>query len=328
MAPSVRFYYLDGRDPGARFSIWSAADIFCSLSDNIQETFGLTVVEAMAAGLPVLVSNWNGYRDSVEHGVDGLLVDTAIPPGPSADAAYRYVSGVDGYDHYIGGISQSCVVDLAQTAHWLARLADDEDLRRTLGAGGRRSAETKYDWSVILARYRELWREQAARLAPARVDGSKTASTTWKCYDPKRMFAAYPSGDWPPDVLITRGPHFLNSWDGLMKMPGIVINPNLLAGKADLKAIEAAFAKAHPLSIEELLQRFAAPKRDVVLRTLYWLVKVGLLQVATPSPGGALPRENGPAPRLSSTAASESGKVQQPESAPSASASPPGLPPT
>ena len=48
MAPSVPFHHVDGRDPDARFSIWSAADIFCSLSDNIQESFGLTVIEAMA----------------------------------------------------------------------------------------------------------------------------------------------------------------------------------------------------------------------------------------------------------------------------------------
>ena len=58
MAPSVAFHHVDGRDAEAASAIWSAADIFCSLYDNVQETFGLTVIEAMAAELPVIASNW------------------------------------------------------------------------------------------------------------------------------------------------------------------------------------------------------------------------------------------------------------------------------
>ena len=46
-----------------------------------QESFGLTLVEAMAAGLPVVASNLPGYREVVRDGVDGVLV----PPG-DADA--------------------------------------------------------------------------------------------------------------------------------------------------------------------------------------------------------------------------------------------------
>ena len=58
--PSVRVIVADGRQDDVRGGIWSAADIFTSLSDNIQETFGLTPIEAMAAGLPVVVTDWDG----------------------------------------------------------------------------------------------------------------------------------------------------------------------------------------------------------------------------------------------------------------------------
>ena len=121
MAPTVPFLHVDALDPEIG-SIWAAADIFCSLSDNVQESFGLAIVEAMAAGLPVVASNWDGYRDTVEHGVTGILVDSYMPPVSLADAAYRYMNGEDSYDRYIGGLSQFCMVDVAETARWIARL--------------------------------------------------------------------------------------------------------------------------------------------------------------------------------------------------------------
>src|SRR5207244_4252611 len=68
LCPSVEYRHLDGRPADVRFSIWSVADLFISFSDNIQETFGLTPIEAMAAGLPCVVTDWNGYRDTVRHG--------------------------------------------------------------------------------------------------------------------------------------------------------------------------------------------------------------------------------------------------------------------
>ena len=43
--PSVNAKFVDGRKPEVRITIWYAADIFISLSDNIQETIGLTPIE-------------------------------------------------------------------------------------------------------------------------------------------------------------------------------------------------------------------------------------------------------------------------------------------
>ena len=51
----------------AKVDSLNAANIFISLSDNIQETFGLTVIEAMAAELPCIVSDWNGYKDLIKN---------------------------------------------------------------------------------------------------------------------------------------------------------------------------------------------------------------------------------------------------------------------
>src|SRR6185312_2649949 len=69
-APAVRTLTVDGRQAQTRARAWAAADLFVSMSDGIQETFGLTPLEAMAAGLPCVVSDWNGYRETVRDGID------------------------------------------------------------------------------------------------------------------------------------------------------------------------------------------------------------------------------------------------------------------
>jgi starch synthase len=79
--PSVRCLWLDGRNEGHRANAWAASDVFISLSDNIQETFGLALIEAMAASKPVIATDWDGYRDIVVHGETGFLVRTFMP-GP------------------------------------------------------------------------------------------------------------------------------------------------------------------------------------------------------------------------------------------------------
>jgi glycosyltransferase involved in cell wall biosynthesis len=90
-SPSVKVVNLDGRNASARQSGWAGADIFCSLSDNIQETFGLVPLEAMAAGLPVVVSDWDGYKDTVQDGVEGYRIPTLQPaPGLGNDLALRH----------------------------------------------------------------------------------------------------------------------------------------------------------------------------------------------------------------------------------------------
>ena len=88
--PHVHFHRMGGAEPVSeelKRQALAAADLALSLVDNTQETFGLAVAEAMAAGLPVVASNWNGYRDLVRHGVDGYLVPSRWASTASAVSA-------------------------------------------------------------------------------------------------------------------------------------------------------------------------------------------------------------------------------------------------
>jgi phosphatidylinositol alpha-mannosyltransferase len=54
------------------------ADVFCAPSLH-GESFGVVLLEAMAAGAVVVASSLDGYRNVATHGVDALMT----PPGDS-----------------------------------------------------------------------------------------------------------------------------------------------------------------------------------------------------------------------------------------------------
>ena len=107
-APQVPTTFLDGNDAEVVASCWAGADIFLLLSDTILETFGQALVEAMAAGLPLVVSDWDGYRFIVRDGVDGFLVPTlGAPGGPLGETLALLQSvGQIGYPQYAGAVAE------------------------------------------------------------------------------------------------------------------------------------------------------------------------------------------------------------------------------
>jgi len=206
--PSVNGIFLDGRDRHVRDSIWSAADIFISLADNIQETFGLTPIEAMAAGLPVVVSDWNGYKESVRHGLDGFRIPTLIPPpGTGLNLANAYYDDRLNYSTYIGESASAVAIDIESCAATLVDLIESPDLRRKLGENGQQRAREVYDWRQVIARYDDLWealrdrRQRATESAPVQSGRPPIPAIE----DPFRAFAHYPSQTLRDDDTIALG---------------------------------------------------------------------------------------------------------------------------
>jgi alpha-maltose-1-phosphate synthase len=193
--PSVRCIFVDGRDLNIREQVWAATDVFTSLVDNFQETFGLTPVEAMAAGLPSVISDWNGYRDTIRPGVDGFRVPTlSMPPGTGGDIADRYDWGVDNYDFYTFHASQLVAVDVDAAAEAYRRLISDRDLRAQMGQSARQQAIAHFDWAVIRAKYVALWEEltERRRADPAFHSRYLPRRRPDRA-DPFTMFATYPT---------------------------------------------------------------------------------------------------------------------------------------
>jgi phosphatidylinositol alpha-mannosyltransferase len=114
-------------DDKARY--FASADIFCSPATG-QESFGIVLLEAMAAGVPIVASDIHGYKNVLQRGVQGLLVE---PRNAMALAAALY------------------------------KLAGDPDLRHSMGEAGRARAP-EYSWDRVTERIVDYYHEVRDRV--------------------------------------------------------------------------------------------------------------------------------------------------------------------
>ena len=114
----------------AKLRYFASADIFCAPSTG-QESFGIVLLEAMAAGLPIVASDIHGYKNVVSRNVEGYLVE---PRNPRAIAAALY------------------------------KLAGDPDLRHRMGEAGRAKAG-EYSWEQVTQRVVAFYHATRERVA-------------------------------------------------------------------------------------------------------------------------------------------------------------------
>jgi glycosyltransferase involved in cell wall biosynthesis len=183
LMPSVAYHHLDGGEDGVAKSTLSASDIFVFPIDNLQETYGLAPVEAMAAGVPVIVSDWDGMKDTVTAEVGYRIPTETIRSDEATHISLRYLGGTDNYLQYLGQLSALTRIDVGRLTAALVALGTDPGLRERLGAAGKARARALYDWSVVIPQMQALWTEQAAMLAHAREKGGPLVQRT----DPGRL---------------------------------------------------------------------------------------------------------------------------------------------
>ena len=277
LMPDVNFLILDGAKPDERKAALSGADVFMFLIDNIQETFGLAPIEAMAAGLPLLVSDWDGMKDTVTPEV-GLRVTTrSLPPRHTAEEALRHHGGVDNYAQYCASVSAVTEIDMGELADKIRILVQNPDLRRQMGAAGRKRAADLYDWARIIPQMQDLWAEQDRR---RRVNAARhrryAPESLPVAPSPTKLYAAYPTEQTAHD-----GKRFAATpRDGLPDLNDTLAARDYLgvkrifASPKDIAAVYAAVQNAadQGADVAQLLNATGL-QRSNTDRILMWLLK-------------------------------------------------------
>ncbi len=101
----------------------SPADVYCSSS--AEESFGLSALEAMACGTPVVSTSVGGVPEVVTDGLSGFLTKAG---------------------------------DMNAYSDALGRLLFDRDLAQKMGMAARKEAQERFDRSVITAQYEDMYR--------------------------------------------------------------------------------------------------------------------------------------------------------------------------
>jgi len=120
----------------------------------------------MAAGLPVVASDWDGYRDSVRHGIDGFLVPSRWAPGSEACSfplGWQQQLELLTFPVVSGALAQLVQLDM-ETAHaHLATLLSNPQLIRAMGVQGKQRAKERFCNRVVMQQYAALFSELADR---------------------------------------------------------------------------------------------------------------------------------------------------------------------
>lgn len=282
--PNVRVVTLDGRKAEDRLTAWAAADVFCSLSDNIQETFGIVPIEAMAAGLPVVVSDWDGYKDTVRDGVDGFRIPTLMPQaGLAGDLAHRHALEIDTYDMYCGQTCSLIAVDVEATAHAFIKLFNSPELRQKMGISGRQRAREIYDWAAIIPQYEDLW-AKLNDIRKAEAPKLQSLQHPWPArMDPFHAFASYPTQALTPETVLRLTDADVNAAQQRLsqyrQLAMVDFAKVVLPAEEETNFVLGKLA-AGPQQAGLLIQELPQERQALVFRVLAWMVKMAVIGVA------------------------------------------------
>ena len=279
--PSVRALWADGREADMVRKAWAAGDLFVSLSDNVQETFGLTPIEALAAGLPAVVSDWNGYKDTVRDRVDGFRIPTWMPATPMGqNYALNYETGVSNYDEYCGVTCQNVSVDHGALVEAIYRLVEDPSLRAQMGQQGKIQARQEFDWSVIIGKYFALWHE-LADIRGSYIDGSDVSAPPVAPgrRDPFDVFASYPTRQIDHRTRVLKS-DLDRDWSELRQHWLFSYTAATLPSADIIASLMAAAEDNTKKSIEALARESNVPL-DAALLAVSWLAKIGCVRLET-----------------------------------------------
>lgn len=262
----------------SRLSLWSAADLYLDLTTGLGSAPDPAPLEALASGLPVVLSDWGPLRELVRHGEDGFRVRTHAPRGGlGRDLAFQNAAGMLDDAALRTTAGRMTAVDLADAATALTRLVVDGDLRRRMGKAARHHAAESFDWPAVLTRYRELWAQQAVRRQAAlRANGGPPSGQDPRQPDPFAVFAAYPTVAISPSTRIALRPGA--TWGQAHSKLSDDAPGGPLPTLEEAEQVFQVLARAGVSTVGEVATPFGA-RAGVIERGLTWLARHDVVTV-------------------------------------------------
>lgn len=293
-APAVNAIFLDGREADIRDQVWYAADTYASFDDAVGHGVDTEMIEAMAAGLPVVAADWGSNRDVVTNGQNGYLVPTWLPLAESGGdltlASENQIMGIDEVraDLFLSGtVSQATAIDIRAAAEAFEALAGDIEHRQQLSTDARKTAVETYDWPVVIRRHQALWSE----LRRIRGDGAEiTPPVTGRpaiphLDDPFSVFQPFASQVIGEHTKVSLSPGIKGGEGIAERLRRLRLNPiNDTASHAMLEEEEQAHVLAHlserdGVEVIQLAELLPERRRYRLPRTLGWLAKMGMVRL-------------------------------------------------
>jgi len=258
-----------------RTELYAVSNVFTSPVDNIQETFGLTPVEAMACGIPQVVSDWDGYRDTVVEGVTGFRIKTAWSDCLDDIATANYFPA--NVDHrrllhqYL--TVRSVAVDCNEYAEKLQMLIDQPNLCNVMSIASRERALHLYNLRTTVKMTEDVWRNLFEIAKHTKLTCSASSIPMWDyCND----FRTYPT------LFIEDDDQFIITEHGIetsvSMLPQYEIFMRLVEESTLPEQLMSHLRECGRMNINELLVQFPNFNAPQIRRAVMFLYKYDMIQ--------------------------------------------------
>ncbi len=253
--------------------LYAASDVFVSPSDNLQETFGLSVIEAMAAGKPVVVSDFDGYKDLVVHGETGYKVPTYWMKGHDLLSQLTPVLFRPVYHLFY---AQSLFIDVKLMADYITELLLNQNLREEMGHRALEKARREFAWKVVIKQYEDLWQEL---YSIAQKDDSPAQIKDPFQLDYFSIFRQYPTGVIEGDSMVKTTSFGSRILSGQFTFPIYQDLTGIIIGRIVMSAISACKEGSNINQLISNIMQRDGYKRDDVHYNIMWMLKQNMLEL-------------------------------------------------
>ncbi len=294
ISPSINLILVNGKDTDVQKRIWRAADIFVSIVIELSDQADAPIIQAMAAGLPIICSDWGSQGELFDHNEQGFLIPLWMPYTDKSTES-KLINNNAVVD---------AVVDAGALMSALRVLVEDDDKRIAMGQAARVHAEQTYDWKVVIPQYQQLWADQEARRMTGEADGENDSENTSKSTTLPKL---YPASSQPPHYATH---HIgLNTQvhinDGISKKQMTVrLNVSLQAADINSNAklgyklereqcfvLMTALAENRGMTLQDLALVLPDQQYDDVVKIVTWLAQTHLVRLSGTAHLATIPQQ-------------------------------------